>query len=153
MNKIEKQVEIKASISIVWIALTNYVHFGTWFRVKLDGPFEVGKETIGHITYPGYEHLKWTCVVKEMQHEKLFSFTWHPFATDPDVDYSNEEPTLVEFRLEKINGGTRVTVTESGFDKIPESRRNEAFRMNDRGWTEQMRNISSYVEQTTQAIS
>ena len=153
MNKIEKQIDIKGSISIVWIALTDYVHFGTWFRVKLDGPFAVGKETTGHITYPGYEHLKWHCVVKEMQHEKLFSFTWHPFATDPEVDYSNEEPTLVEFRLERIEGGTRVTVTESGFDKIPENRRNEAFRMNDRGWTEQMRNISSYVEQTTQAIS
>lgn len=153
MNKIEKQVDIKRSVSLVWIALTNHHHFGEWFRVKLDGPFAVGKETTGHITYPGYEHLKWTCVVKEMEHEKLFSFTWHPFATDPDVDYSNEEPTLVEFRLEKIEGGTRLTLTESGFDKIPSSRRDDAFRMNDRGWTEQMRNISNYVEQTTQATS
>ncbi len=153
MNKIEKQVEIKRSIGLVWIALTDYVHFGTWFRVKLDGPFAVGKETTGHITYPGYEHLKWTCVVQDLEYEKVFSFTWHPFATDPDVDYSHEEPTLVELKLEKIEGGTRVTVTESGFDKIPENRRDEAFSMNDRGWTEQMRNISSYVEQTTPAIS
>lgn len=153
MNKIEKQVDIMKSPSIVWIALTNQHHFEVWFRVKLDGPFAVGKQTTGHITYPGYEHLKWTCVVKEMEHEKLFSFTWHPFATDPDVDYSNEEPTLVEFRLEKIDGGTRLTVTESGFDKIPSARRDEAFRMNDRGWTEQMRNISGYVKQTTQATS
>lgn len=148
MNKIEKEVLIKGSVSKVWISLTNYVHFGTWFRVSLDGPFEVGKTTTGHITYPGYEHLKWTCVVKEMVHEELFSFTWHPYAIDPDVDYSKEEPTLVEFRLKKVDGGTLLTLTESGFDKIPADRATDAFRMNDRGWTEQMRNISSYVEQT-----
>lgn len=147
-NKIEKQIELKASIGKVWIALTDDLHFGTWFRVKLDGPFVPGKVTTGHITYPGYEHLKWTCTVIEMVHQKYFSFTWHPYAVDPNVDYSSEEPTLVEFRLEAIPGGTRLTLTESGFEKLPAHRFSEAFRSNEFGWTEQMRNISAYVAQT-----
>jgi hypothetical protein len=83
-----------------------------------------------------------------MVHEKLFSFTWHPYAIDPEIDYSHEEPTLVEFHLKKTDGGTLLTLTESGFDKIPSNRSIDAFRMNERGWAEQMRNISSYVEQT-----
>lgn len=80
-----------------------------------------------------------------MQPERLFSFTWHPTAIDPKIDYSKEEPTLVEFKIEPIETGTLLTLTESGFDKLPESRRAEAFRMNDGGWAEQLQNINNYV--------
>jgi uncharacterized protein YndB with AHSA1/START domain len=109
-----------------------------------------GQTTGGHITYPGYEHLRMEVVVQRMEPEHLFSYTWHPFAVDASRDYSTEPPTLVEFRLEKTSTGTLLTVTESGFDKIPQERRLEAFRMNDGGWTEQMKNIENYVR-TTQA--
>ena len=84
--------------------------------------------------------------VQKMEHERLFSYTWHPYAIDPKVDYSGEAPTLVEFKLEKIPSGTRLTVIESGFDKIPAERRDEAFRMDEGGWTAQMKNIQKYVE-------
>jgi len=144
-NKVEKQIEIAATLNKVWSALTDAEKFGAWFRVKLEGPFVEGEVSRGYITWPGYEHLRWTATVKEMVPEKLFSFTWHPYAIDPAVDYSTETPTLVEFRLEATANGTRVTVTESGFDKVPEARRAEAFRMNDNGWTQQMKNIEEYV--------
>ena len=146
-DKIEKQIELKASLSRVWRALTNYNEFGQWFRVKLEAPFEVGKTSRGHITYPGYEHYKWEAVVQKMESEKLFSFTWHPYAIDPKKDYSTESPTLVEFRLKAVPGGTLLVVTESGFDKIPAGRRPEALRMNDGGWSEQVKNIEAYVAQ------
>jgi len=146
-NCIEKRIELKAPVSRVWRALTDYREFGEWFRVKLDGPFVPGEISCGHITYPGYERLKWEAVVKTMEPERLFSFTWHPYAIDAKVDYSNETPTLVEFRLEKTASGTLLLLTESGFDKIPSDRRLTAFRMNDGGWTEQMKNIESYVAQ------
>ena len=105
----------------------------------------------GQITYPGYEHVKWEAVVQKMEPERLFSFTWHPYAVDPKVDYSKETPTLVEFRLETIPSGTLLQLTESGFDKIPSDRRLEAFRMNDGGWTEQLKNIETHVAQTVAA--
>ena len=146
-DKIERSIELKASLSRVWKALTDYREFGEWFRVKLEAPFEVGKPARGHITYPGYEHYKWEGVVQKMETEKLFSFTWHPYAVDLKKDYSKESPTLVEFRLKRIEMGTRLTVTESGFSKIPAERRDEAFRMNGGGWTEQMKNIEAHVSQ------
>jgi len=90
-----------------------------------------GEVSQGFITWPRYEHLRWVATVKEIVPEKLFSFTWHPYAINPAVDYSKEEPTLVEFRLEPTANGTLVTVTESGFEKVPEARRAEAFRMNE----------------------
>jgi len=149
-DRIEKRMELKAPISRVWRALTDHKEFGDWFRVKLDGPFIPGQVSRGHITYPGYEHVKWEAIVQKMEPERIFSFTWHPYAIEPNTDYSNEPPTLVEFRLERsASGGTILFVTETGFDKIPMHRRAEAFRMNDGGWTEQMKNIEAHVAQAS----
>ena len=144
-DRVEKRIEVKAPIARVWRALTDYREFGEWFRVKIDGPFVPGEVSRGHITHPGYEHLKWEAVVTAMEPERLFSFTWHPYAIDPKVDYSQETPTLVEFTLEKSAKGTLLKVTESGFDRIPSDRRLEAFRMNENGWGQQLKNIESYV--------
>jgi len=144
-DRIEKRIELKAPVSRVWRALTDHREFGEWFRVKLEGPFVPSQVSRGHITYPGYEHLRWEAVVQAMEPERLFSFTWHPYAVDPKVDYSSEPSTLVEFRLEPTATGTLLILTESGFDMIPAHRRLEAFHRNDGGWTEQMKNIETHV--------
>jgi uncharacterized protein YndB with AHSA1/START domain len=144
-DRIEKRIELKAPVARVWRALTDYREFGEWFRVRIEGPFVPGEVSRGHITHPGYEHLQWEAVVKAMEPERLFSFTWHPYAVDPKMDYSAEPQTLVEFRLEPTAQGTRLTVTESGFEKIPAGRRPEAFRMNEGGWAQQMKNIERHV--------
>jgi uncharacterized protein YndB with AHSA1/START domain len=147
-DRIEKTIELKAPIARVWRALTDHHEFGTWFRVRMDGPFVPGQVARGQITYPGYEHLRWEAVIQKMEPERLFSFTWHPYAVDPNQDYSGEPPTLVEFTLQETAGGTLLRIVESGFDKIPIARRDEAFRMNDGGWGGQINNIAQHVEQT-----
>jgi uncharacterized protein YndB with AHSA1/START domain len=147
-DRIEKRIELRAPLARVWRALTDYREFGEWFRVKLEGPFVAGQTARGKITWPGYEHLTWEAVIQKMEPERLFSYTWHPYAIDPKVDYSKEKPTLVEFRLEELaDGGTLLKVTESGFDGVPPDRRLEAFRRNDNGWAQQMKNIESHVAQ------
>jgi uncharacterized protein YndB with AHSA1/START domain len=116
--------------------------------VKLEGPFVSGQIARGKITHAGYEHLSWEVRVQKLEPERLFSFAWHPYAIDPKVDYSKEKPTLVEFHLkESAGGGTELGLIESGFDKIPAARRAEAYRMNEGGWSEQMKNIARYVGQ------
>ena len=145
-DRIEKTIELKAPVSRVWRALTDHEEFGQWFRVRIDGPFKPGQMSRGQVTIPGYEHLKWEAVVQKMEPERLFSFTWHPYAVDPNHDYGAEPPTLVEFTLEKTPAGTRLQVVESGFDKIPARRRVEAFGMNERGWGMQMENLRRHVE-------
>lgn len=144
-DRIEKTIDLKAPVERVWRALTDHREFGTWFRVRLDGPFVVGQESTGNITYPGYEHVRWTARVVDMQAPTLFAFTWHPYAIEPGVDYSGETPTRVEFRLTPIPAGTRLVVIESGFDQIPAHRKPEALRMNEGGWTAQMQNIAAHV--------
>jgi uncharacterized protein YndB with AHSA1/START domain len=146
-DRIDKRIELKAPLPRVWRALTDYREFGAWFRVALEGPFVPGHEVRGRITYPGYEHLVMTATVQRMEPERLFSFTWHPYAVDPGADYSTEPPTLVEFKLEPTPTGTLLVVTESGFAALPPHRRDEAFRMNSQGWSIQMENISHHVGQ------
>ena len=150
IDRIEKRIELKAPISRVWRAVTDYREFGEWFRVKLDGPFVLGQVSRGQITYPGYEHVKWEAVVEKMEPERLFSFTWpHPKSLDKAEyapgNHSKDPATLVEFRLEKTATGTLLVLTESGFDNIPGDLRLEAFRRNEGGWAEQMKNIERYV--------
>ncbi len=145
-DSITKTIFLRAPVSRVWRALTDHEEFGEWFRVKLEAPFAEGKEARGQILHPGYEHLTWRAVVKKIEPETTFAFTWHPYGIDKSQDYSKETPTLVEFRLKEEIGGTRLTLTESGFSKVPEHRRAIAFRMNEQGWTIQvMENIPKYV--------
>jgi uncharacterized protein YndB with AHSA1/START domain len=144
-DRIEKSVQLRAPRARVWRALTDATEFGTWFRVRLDGPFAVGKRVTGRVTYPGYEHVTFSVTVERMDAEERFSFRWHPAAVDPKVDYSKEPTTLVEFRLADAPGGTSLTVVESGFDALPAARRDEAFRMNSGGWEIQMQNIEQHV--------
>jgi uncharacterized protein YndB with AHSA1/START domain len=145
-NRIEKHIEMKAPIERVWRALTDSAEFGQWFQVKIDGPFVVGQPSTGHITYPGYEHIRWEAEIVKMEAPRLFAFTWHPYAIDPNTDYSQEPSTLVEFHLQPAAQGTRLVVVETGFDTLPAYRRPDALRMNDSGWAEQVENIKAHVE-------
>lgn len=140
-DRIEKQVVLRAPRSRVWKALTDYREFGAWFQARLDTPFVAGQPISGQMTYPGYEHLRFDGVVEQMVPESFFSFRWQPGA-DPKP---GEPETLVEFTLEEVPGGTRLTLAESGFDRFPPERRAQVVRDNDGGWDEQMGNIGRHV--------
>jgi len=145
-DRIEKVVDLAAPVARVWRAITDHKEFGEWFRVRLDNPFKVGATTTGNITYPGYEHVKWVSVTEQMDHERLFAFSWPPSAVDPDTEYDAEAKVHVEFRLEPIGEGTRLTITETGFQQFPEAKRLEVLRSNTEGWDIQAKNVAAHVE-------
>lgn len=145
-DRIERKVLIKATRSRVWRALSDAGEFGDWFGVNFKGKtFIAGKHVQGKITYPGYEHLDMDVLIERIVPEQLLSWRWHPAAIDPKVDYSQEPTTLVVFELQEFDGGTMLTVIESGLDKIPLARRADVFRMNSSGWDAQMENIKKHV--------
>jgi uncharacterized protein YndB with AHSA1/START domain len=146
-DRIEKRVTLRAPRSRVWRALTSAEEFGAWFGVKLEREFAEGAAVRGRITIKGYEDAMFEIFIERIQPERFFSYRWHPYAVDPKHDYSSEPTTLVEFRLDEADGGkgTTLTIVESGFDRLPANRRAEAFRMNEGGWTGQIKNIERYV--------
>jgi uncharacterized protein YndB with AHSA1/START domain len=144
-DRIQKEVVLRAPLGRVWSALSDPAKFGAWFGAKLNGSFVAGSVTRGPITISGFDHLMLEMDVVSIEPERYFAYRWHPYAIDPKVDYSSEPTTLVEFRLEAVSEGTKLTISESGFDGIPAARRAEAFRMNDGGWSAQAENLTRYV--------
>jgi uncharacterized protein YndB with AHSA1/START domain len=144
-DTITKQITLRASPARVWKAVATRAEFSAWFGMELEGEFAVGKATHGTVTYKGRK-ITMPFHIERMEPEKLFAFRWHPYAVEPDVDYDREPMTTIEIKLEPAGTGTLLTVTESGFAKIPEARRAKAFEMNSEGWAIQVQNIARYVD-------
>ena len=156
-NRIEKSVVLKAPLDRVWDALTDSRQFGVWFGMAFDGPFAAGEQITGHIAptrmdpeiarmqepYAGLP-VKW--LIDRIEPKTLFSMRWHPYAIDRNVDYSGEPMTLITFTLKETGEGGALTVTETGFERIPAHRRAEALKANDGGWAKQMELIAAYVQ-------
>ncbi|MBZ5611845.1 MAG: SRPBCC family protein [Acidobacteriia bacterium] len=158
-DRIEKQILLHAPLKRVWRALSDSREFGTWFGVRFDGPFKPGATLRGVIVpttvdslvaaaQKPHEGKPFEITVEQMQPQRLFSFRWHPYAVEAGVDYSAEPTTLVVFALEEMPNGVRLTVTESGFDKIPLARRAKAFTANEQGWTMVVILVEKYLVQT-----
>jgi len=144
-DRIETQIVLDAPRTRVWRAITDVREFNEWFGVALTAPFVPGATVSGRITIPEYQHVTMTARVETVEPEHRFAFRWHPNSVEPGVDYSAEPTTLVTFTLDEVEGGTRLTVVESGFDAIPESRRMQAFRGNARGWELQLENVRRHL--------
>jgi len=144
-DRIEKEFHVHAGRPRVWRAISDADEFGTWFGMKVDRPFAPGATVLGRLTIPGYEHVAVEMLVETIEPETRFSYRWHPYAMDPAIDYTAEPMTLVEFVLREESDGTSVAITESGFDRLPASRRAEAFRMNEGGWASQSRKLAAHV--------
>jgi uncharacterized protein YndB with AHSA1/START domain len=157
-DRIEKKIRLSASRARVWKALTDAQEFGAWFGVRLNGPFAAGAPLRGVIVPTAvdaevakaqepYAGMPFEITVDRIEPERLFSFRWHPFAIEPGVDYSSEPTTLIVFTLEDTADGVMLTVTESGFDRIPLSRRAQAFTANEGGWEMMVKMIEKYIAQ------
>ncbi len=145
-DSIVRSVEVKTAPARVWRAISDHREFGEWFKVALDQPFALGQPSTGHITYPGYEHLVWTAEIVGLEPERRFAYRWPHMDAEHRVHADDWAWTLVEFTLEPLGEGTRVTVTESGFDALPDAARQRSFESNSQGWTEQMDNIRTHVD-------
>ena len=157
-DRIEKKILLRAPRKRVWRALADSTEFGSWFGLKFDGPFTPGTSIravlVGTTVNPEvaksqkkHEGLPFEIKIERMEPERLFSFRWHPFTIERDVDYSSEPTTLVEFVLEEVAEGVRLTVTESGFDGIPLARRAKAFEANEGGWSVMVKVFEEYLVQ------
>ena len=155
-DRIEKSVLLRAPRERVWRAISDSKQFGKWFGVQFDGPFVAGASIVGKMVtttvdaevakrQEAYKGHRFEFVVDRIEPMLFFSFRWHPFAMDSSVDYSKEPSTLVAFVLEEVQDGTKLTVTESGFDQIPIERRAKAFVANEGGWAAQMKLIEKYL--------
>jgi uncharacterized protein YndB with AHSA1/START domain len=155
-DRIEKEVLLRAPLERVWRAISDADEFGQWFGVRFDGPFVAGASVTGVMTPTTVDDevakmqephagksSAWQIVAVEPQ--RRLAFRWHPFAVEPDTDYSQEPTTLVEFTLDEKVDGVLLRIVESGFDAIPADRRASAFESNSKGWAKQTELVRKYL--------
>ena len=141
MGSVSRSIFVGAPRERVFHALVT--SFGTWFRVALEGPFEVGAVTRGKMTMPGAEGLPFEARTEVIDSPRRFAFTWPQW--DFEAGRALDAPwTRVEVVLEAEGDGTRVTVTESGFEKLPAHAGPRILRENTRGWEIQLENLRAY---------
>lgn len=156
-DMISKTIVLKAPRDRVWSAISDSEKFGAWFGVQFEGPFVAGQSLAGKIvptkvdpevaaSQEPYAGTQFDISVVAVDPQDRVAFRWHPGHVDPSVDYSKEPTTLVELVLTDAPNGTRLTVTESGFDAIPLERRAKVFELNEGGWEAQMMLVSKYIE-------
>ena len=143
---IEREVVVNAPVARVWRALTDASEFSAWFGIKVAGTFAPGERIMGDMSgMPEHAGHEWTFTVVDVEPERLLSFRWHPGPPEDGVDYTKEPTTLVCFELTPEGAGTRLRVTETGFEAVSLERRARVFEMNSMGWTMQMTNIEKYL--------
>ena len=153
-DRIEKTATLKAPISKVWNAISDSAAFGKWFGMTIDGPFVEGQTVMGAIAktqvddeiakyQEPYVGMPCELRIERVVPLKLLAFRWHPGA-DPEIG-PDAPMTLVTFELEEVPEGTRLTVTESGFDALPLERRAKVFAENEGGWQAQLSLVAKYL--------
>jgi len=145
-SRIERAIEIQAAPERVWRALTTPAEVAAWFQMKVEGEIAPGAVVWMTTQHPDYAGIRFQVWFMELDPPRRLVWQWHPGAVDPNVDYSREPRTTVTFTLEPCETGTRLTVTETGFDEISLARRAKVFQDNSRGWTEVIVWIQKYVE-------
>jgi len=145
-STVERSTLVRAPRSRVWQALTSIQEFSKWFCVKdADGEFTPGARLRMVSTHECGKGEEFFVDVVKMEAPETFSWRWTPGSKQPGEDTSSEPMTLVEFRLKEVEGGTLVTVTESGFDKLSLTRRIRVFEQNDKGWEIQLASLTRYA--------
>jgi uncharacterized protein YndB with AHSA1/START domain len=162
-DRIEKQILLRAPLERVWKAISDAKQFGTWFGIEFDGQFAPGASIGGRIVptkvdegvakmQEAYSGMAFDTMIERIEPMSLFSFHWHPYAVEPGADYTKEPTTLVTFALDEVADGVLLTITESGFDRIPLERRAEAFKSNEEGWAIQTTLIEKYLARKDQGL-
>jgi uncharacterized protein YndB with AHSA1/START domain len=137
-DRIERTVEIGHPPAKVWAALTTAEGLGTWF----------GHQATIDLRPGGSAQMKWDSGdqaemrIERVEEPTTFGFTWHIYglpAEDP-------RRTYVEFTLEPIDAGTRLTVVETGFAQLPEDEYRKAFEANTQGWASEIDELVEYLD-------
>lgn len=146
LSRIDRSIEIKASPERVWQALTDIKQLSAWFQVTIEGSIRAGQDVWMTSIHPAHKGQRFRVRFAELTPFERLVWRWHPGEVDPKVDYSREPETTVTFILEAIATGTRLSVSETGFDEISLARRAKAYQDNSQGWTEVFVWLQNYVE-------
>lgn len=144
--RIDRTIDIQAPPARVFRALTSKEELSAWFHVRIDGEIAAGREVWMTSVHPEHAGQRWPVRIVELTPPSRVVWQWHPGEIDPARDYSNEPSTTVTFVLEPSADGTRLTLSETGFDLLGLERRAKAHADNSQGWNDVLGWLQAHVE-------
>ena len=137
-DRIERVVEIAHSPAKVWTALTTAEGLASWFGNEATIDLRPGGAAQMRFSGGHTANMR----VERVEEPTVFGFTWHIYGL-PDDD---PRRTYVEFTLEPVGAGTRLTVVESGFAQLAEIDHKTAYDGNTQGWASELGELVDYLD-------
>lgn len=137
-DRIERVAELAHPPAAVWAALTTAEGLGGWF----------GDQATIDLRPGGAVRVSWVggaavdLRVERAEEPTVFAYTWRIFGL-PDDD---PRRTYVEFTLEPVGTGTRLTVVETGFGQLTDDDHDKAFGGNVEGWGRELGELVAYLD-------
>jgi len=138
-DRIERTVELAHPPATVWAALTTAEGLAGWFGNEAGIDLRPGGVAWMRFTGEGFTA---NMRVERVEEPRVFGFTWHIYGL-PDDD---PRRTYVEFTLEPVATGTRLTVVESGFAQLPDDAHHKAYDGNTDGWAKELGELAGYLD-------
>jgi len=140
---VRRTITIAAPIEKVWAAITEAEHIARWFgqSAVLD---EVAVGAAGVFSFEGYGDFP--VRIKELDPPRTIAYRWSndkARAVDPD-QVDPRSSTVFRFTLEPLDGGTQLTVVESGFGSLADPA--ASLESNRRGWDSGLDELVAYLE-------
>ncbi|MER7084131.1 Uncharacterized conserved protein YndB, AHSA1/START domain [Saccharopolyspora kobensis] len=137
-DRIERTVQLDRAPEEVWAALTTAEGLSSWFGDEADIELRPGGR--GRLIWHGKPatHLR----VERVEEPSVFGFTWHI----PELPRDDPRRTYVEFTLEPVGAGTRLTVVETGFAQLPEEHYREIYDSHTEGWARELGELTEHLD-------
>jgi uncharacterized protein YndB with AHSA1/START domain len=137
-DRIERTVEIAHPPAHVWTALTTAEGLSAWFGQQAEIDLRPGGAARMKFDNGHTAEMR----VERVEEPAVFGYTWHVYGLPED----DPRRTYVEFTLEPAGGGTRLTVTESGFAQLPADTHRGAYDGNTSGWASELGELAGYLD-------
>ncbi|MDX6330807.1 MAG: hypothetical protein QOI83_3190 [Streptomycetaceae bacterium] len=137
-DRIERTVEIAHPPAKVWAALTTAEGLSAWFGNRATIDLRPG----------GSAWMEWDgghaadMRVDRVEEPTVFGFTWHIDGLPED----DPRRTYVEFTLEPVGAGTRLTVVETGFAQLPDEVYHKEYDGHTEGWARELGELVDYLD-------
>ncbi|MFE6964208.1 SRPBCC family protein [Agromyces sp. NPDC057679] len=139
---VRRTIRIAAPLDKVWRAVTEPEHISRWFgQTVLDG---AGVGATGSMTFEGYGTIPLR--VEAIEAPRSVSYRW---SNDDAVRRAGGTidagtTTVFTFTLDEVDGGTELTVVETGFDRTTDPRANMADHAE--GWVSELDKLVALLE-------
>ena len=140
---VRRTISIKAPIDKVWAAITEAQHLARWFpQSAVLTDVSVGAE--GVFTWDGYEDF--AVRIEELDPPHMIAYRWSNDNARgvPTTRIADSQSTVFRFTLEPIEGGTQLTVVESGFGSLSDPA--GSMESNRGGWNSELDELVAYLE-------